>query len=253
MAGLVARRLYKALVDNKKALSVRMNYQELHDPGLVLASANLSKDQSLEEARKTILDTVASIASEPPTKEEVEKEKTRILQGMEQRMANSQQAALGLSEMIASGDWRLLFLNYDQIKRVTPEDVVRVAKLYFKESNRTVGEFIPTAEPERTEVPASSDLAVVFKDYKTGMTVSQGEAFNPAPANIEKHLTRSKLPDGLKLAMLPKTNRGGTVFATLQLQFGDDKSLAGKNAVGSMTGTPADARNQEPLPPADSG
>jgi zinc protease len=229
-------RLYNALVDNKKALSVRMSYEELHDPGFVLVAASLSKDQSLDEARKTILDTVAGVASEPPTKEEVEKEKTRILHSMELRMSNSQQAALGLSEMIASGDWRLFFLNYDQIKSVTPEDVVRVAKLYFKESNRTVGEFIPTPAPDRTEVPASSDLAAVFKDYKTGMTVSQGEAFNPAPANIEKHLTRLKLADGLKVAMVPKTSRGGTVSAVLEIEFGDATALAGKNAIGSMTG-----------------
>src|SRR5580658_3308913 len=193
-------RLYNALVDNKKAVSVRMEFQELHDPGFVMVTAGLSKDQSLEEARKTILDTVAGVASEPPTREEVQKEKTRILQSMELRMANSQQAALGLSEMIASGDWRLFFLNYDQVKSVNPDDVVRVAKLYFKESNRTVGEFIPTAAPDRTEVPAATDLAAVFKDYKTGMTVSQGEAFDPAPSNIEKHVTRLKLPDGLKLA-----------------------------------------------------
>ncbi len=229
-------RLYNALVDNKKALSVRMGYEELHDPGFVLVSASLSKDQSLDEARKTILDTIAGVTSEPPTKEEVEKEKTRILHSMELRMANSQQAALGLSEMIASGDWRLYFLNYDQIKSVTPDDVVRVAKLYFKESNRTVGEFIPTPAPDRTVVPASSDLAAVFKDYKTSMTVSQGAAFDPAPSNIEKHLTRLKLPDGLKVAMLPKTSRGGTVSAMLYIQFGDEKALVGKNAIGSMTG-----------------
>src|ERR1700733_1248124 len=229
-------RLYNALVDNKKALSVRMSFQELHDPGVVLIDARLSKDQSLDEARKTILDTVAGVAPEPPTKEEGEREKARILQGMEQRMANSQQAALGLSEMIASGDWRLLFLNYDELKSVTPEDVVRVAKLYFKESNRTVGEFIPTVAPDRTEVPASSDLEAVFKNYKTGMTVSQGEVFDPAPANIEQHLARLKLPDGLKLAMLPKTSRGGTVSAMLRIDLGDEKALAGKNAVGSMTG-----------------
>ncbi len=229
-------RLYHALVDNKKALSVGMNYQELHDPGFVMVSAGLSKDQSLDEARKIILDTVAGVASEPPTAEEVQREKARILQGMQLRMANSQMAALGLSEMIASGDWRLFFLNYDEIKSVTPEDVVRVAKLYFKESNRTVGEFIPTPAPDRTVVPASQDLAAVFKDYKTGLTVAQGEAFDPAPANIEKHLTRLKLPDGLKLAMLPKTSRGGTVTAALQLEFGDATALAGKNAVGGMTG-----------------
>src|SRR6202789_237729 len=166
-------RLYKALVDNKKALSAQMGYEELHDPGFVLVSANLSKDQSLEDARKTIIDTVAGVAAEPPSKEEVEREKARILQGMEQRMTNSQQAALGLSEMIASGDWRLFFLNYDQIKSVTPDDVVRVAKLYFKASNRTVGEFIPTSAPDRTLVPASPDLDAVFSNYKSGMTISQ--------------------------------------------------------------------------------
>jgi zinc protease len=229
-------RLYKALVDNKKALSARMGYEELHDPGFVLVTATLSKDQSLDEARKTILDTVAGVVTEPPTKDEVEREKTRILQGMQQSMTNSQQAALGLSETIASGDWRLYFLNYDEIGKVTPEDVVRVAKLYFKASNRTVGEFIPTADPDRTEVPASPDLEGVFKTYTTGMKVSQGEAFDPSPANIEKHLTRSKLPNGLKVVMLPKSSRGGTVVASLQVRFGDEKSLAGKNAVGSMTG-----------------
>lgn len=230
-------RLYKALVDNKKALSAQMGYEELHDPGFVLVSATLSKDQSLDEARKTIIDTVASAVTDPPTKEEVEREKTRILQSMEQQMANSQQAARSLSDMISSGDWRLFFLNYDQIKSVTPEDVVRVAKLYFKESNRTVGEFIPTAEPDRTQVPASPDLEAVFKDYKSGMTVSQGEAFDPAPANIEKHLVRAKLPNGLKVAMLSKTTRGKTVSAGLHIEFGDEQSLEGKSAVGEMTGS----------------
>jgi zinc protease len=229
-------RLYKALVDNKKAIAVRMQYEELHDPGFVLVSATLSKDQSLADARKTILDTISNVVTEPPTKEEVEKEKARILQGMEQRMTNSQGAALGLSETIGSGDWRLFFLNYDQIKAVNPEDVVRVAKSYFKASNRTVGEFIPTADADRTEVPAAPDIASVLATYKSGMSVSQGEAFDPTPANIEKHLTRAKLPTGLKIVMLPKTTRGGVVSATVQLRFGDEKSLAGKRAVGDLTG-----------------
>jgi zinc protease len=112
-----------------------------------------------------------------------------------------------------------------------------VAKLYFKESNRTVGEFIPTPEPDRTQVPSSPDLDSVFQSYKSAMTTSQGEAFDPAPANIEKHLIRSKLANGLKVVMLPKTNRGATVLASLDVEFGDEKALAGKNAVGSMTGS----------------
>ena len=183
-----------------------------------------------------MMDTIAAVATDPPTADEVARAKTRILQGMETRMANSQQAALGLSDAIAAGDWRLYFVNYDQIKRVTPADVVRVAELYFKPSNRTVGEFIPTAEPDRTEVPASPDLEALLKDYKTGLSVTPGEAFDPTPANIEKHLTRATLPNGMKLVMLPKTSRGGTVSATIQLRFGDEQSLTGLRATGDLTG-----------------
>jgi zinc protease len=234
--GVGTGRLYRALVDSKKALTVRMNFQELHDPGFITATATLDKDQSLDDVRKIMMDTISAVATDPPTADEVARAKARILQGMETGMANSQQAALGLSETIASGDWRLYFVNYDQIKRVTPADVVRVAALYFKPSNRTVGEFIPTADPDRTEVPASPNLEVLLKDYKTELSTSPGEAFDSAPANIEKHLVRATLQNGMKLAMLPKTSRGGIVSATIQLRFGDEKSLTGLRAVGDLTG-----------------
>jgi zinc protease len=151
-------------------------------------------------------------------------------------MANSQQAALGLSETIAAGDWRLYFVNYDQIKSVTPADIVRVAALYFKPSNRTVGVFIPTADPDRTEVPASPDFENALKDYKTGLSVAAGEAFDPAPSNIERHLARATLKNGMKLVMLSRASRGDTVSATIQLRFGDQKALTGLRAVGDLTG-----------------
>jgi len=229
-------RLYKALVDAKKALSVRMNFQELHDPGFVMAVATLSKEQSLDDARKTMVDTLAAVATDPPTPDEVSRAKTRILQGMETGMANSQQAALRLSESIAAGDWRLYFVNYDQIRQVTPADVVGVAQRYFKASNRTIGEFIPTGEPDRTDVPATPDLVPLLKDYKTGLVVAAGEAFDSTPANIEKHILRGTLPNGMKLALLPKTSRSAVVSATIQLRFGDEKSLEGLRAAGDLTG-----------------
>ena len=232
-------RLYKALVDSKKALAVRMGFEELHDPGFLTAAATLGTDQSLDEVRKTMMETVAAVATHAPTAEEVARAKTRILQGMETRMVNSQQAALGLSETIAAGDWRLYFVNYDQIKAVTPADLVRVATRYFKASNRTVGYFIPTAAPDRTDVPAAPEIDALdagLKDYKTGLSVSAGEAFDSTPASVEKRLTRVTLQNGMKLVMLQKSSRGGTVSATIQLRFGDEKSLAGLRAVGDLTG-----------------
>ena len=230
-------RLYKALVDNKKALSVRMDYEELHDPGFAMASVSLSKDQSLADARKILLDTVAAVATEPPTKDEVEKVKSRIVQAMEMTMTNSQGAAMALTGTIASGDWRLFFLNYDELKKVTPEDVVRVAKQYFKASNRTIGEFIPTDAADRTEVPEAPSIESQLKNYTSGMTVSAGEAFDPTPANIEKHVSRATLPGGLHLVLLPKTTRGETVSVTINLNFGDEKALQGRRGAASMAGS----------------
>ncbi|MEP6716939.1 MAG: pitrilysin family protein, partial [Terriglobia bacterium] len=169
-------------------------------------------------------------------KDEVERVKARALRAMDRTAANSQQLAMALTETIADGDWRLYFANYDQLKRVTLDDVVRVGKLYFKDSNRTIGEFIPTAAPDRTEVPATPDLNTVFKDFKSSMAELQGEAFDPSPANIEKHITRTKLPNGMTIELLPKATRGNTASAALELRFGDEKSLLNTGAVASITG-----------------
>ena len=112
-------RLDKALVDGKKALSVGMSLEELHDPGFVMVRATLNDDQSLEDAKKIALETIADLAHDAPGQEEVDRAKTRIVQGMDRTMANSQQLAMQLNEIIASGDWRLLFTNYEELKRVT--------------------------------------------------------------------------------------------------------------------------------------
>src|ERR1700674_634394 len=60
-------RLYRALVDSKKALTVRMNFQELHDPGFITATATLDKGQSLDDVRKTMMDTISAVATDLPT------------------------------------------------------------------------------------------------------------------------------------------------------------------------------------------
>ena len=45
---------------------------------------------------------------------------------------------------------------------------------------------------------------------------------------------RSELPSGMKMALLPKKTRGGTVVGILTLRFGDEKSLAGKTTAADL-------------------
>jgi zinc protease len=111
-----------------------------------------------------------------------------------------------------------------------------VAKLYLKPANRTIGRYLPEAQPDRSVIPASPDVVSELKDYKGKAAIEDGEVFDPSPANIEARTTRITLPSGLKLVLLPKKTRGGTVVANLQLHFGDEKSLANKGAAPRLAG-----------------
>jgi zinc protease len=230
-------RLTKALVDNKKAESASMRVEQLHDPGLLQVSASLSKDQSIEEVRKIIGETLKGIVVEPPTKDEVDRVKTRIARNMEQQLTDAQQVAMGMTTPVSQGDWRLMFLQHDRIQQVTPEDLVRVAKAYIKDSNLTVGVFIPEAAPDRAAVPNAPELAPLFTNFKSSIAVSRAEEFDPTPANIERRLVRSKLPNGMKFAMLPKKMAGSTVSIAIELHFGDAASLSGQNAAAQLAGS----------------
>lgn len=221
-------RLYKALVDSKKASnSGAFNFQ-WKEPSLMMIYANVLKEKSLDEAKATMLQTLEDFVKNPATKEEVDRAKNELIKQIELMFNSSERIGLNLSESIGAGDWRLLFLTRDRIKSVTVEDVRRVAETYLKPDNRTTGVFIPTEKPERSEIPATPDVDAMVKDYKGNQTVAAGEAFDPSPANIETRTTRVDLPNGMKLAMLPKKTRGESVEIRLTMRFGDEKSLANK-------------------------
>jgi zinc protease len=229
-----AGRLHKALVETKKASSVGGYLQPLKEPGFVMLSAEVRQDASLEEARRTMLETIDALGKQPPTKEEVDRARTFLLKNIDLTLNSADRVGLQMSEYIAMGDWRLFFLNRDRIRKVTPEDVTRVAAAYFKPSNRTIGQFFPTQKPDRAEVPGEPDVAAMLKDYKGEAAVAQGEAFDPTPSVIESRTTRTKLPGGLKLALLPKKTRGETVVASMTLRFGDEKSLMNKATAADL-------------------
>ncbi|HLK19640.1 MAG TPA: pitrilysin family protein [Bryobacteraceae bacterium] len=229
-------RLYKALVDNKKAAQVFDFELQLDEPGLLMLGALLNKTDSLEGARSAMLDTIDGVVKEPPSKEEVDRARNRLMKDMDMNLRDSERIGLFISEWNAKGDWRLLFLNRDRLAKVTPADVQRVAAAYLKSANRTIGEFIPDAKPDRAEIPAKTDVAAAVKDYKGSATVQAGEAFDPSPKNIDARTERYTLPSGMKVSLLSKKTRGASVHATIRLRFGDVDSLKGKDTIASMAG-----------------
>jgi zinc protease len=228
-------RLYKALVQKKLAASVGGTAMALHDPGFEIVTVTLEKTQSPDKAAKQMLDVVEGIKKAPVTEEEVARAKRIYANYYETMMDDPAQFGIRLSEAIAVGDWRTLFIDRDRIAAVTAADVQRVAAAYFKESNRTFGQFVPTPDPDRAPLPPAVDIDKLVAGYQGKDAVAAGESFDPSPANIESRTRRYSLANGMQVALLPKQTRGGTVAGSLLIDTGDAASLMGKGMIGHFT------------------
>lgn len=217
-------RLYKSLVEQKKAASISGAAYALHDPGILRFMAEVAAGNTPETVLDTMLDTLDVLVEQGVKDEEVDRARQRLLKEREQDASNSARIAVQLSEWAAQGDWRLYFIYRDRLEQVTAKDVNRVAAAYLQASNRTIGIYVPTKEPQRTPIPAKPDLAAMIGDYKGREETAIGEAFDVAPDKIEARTKRTRI-EGLDTALLPKKTRGSTVVLKVTLRYGSEKSL----------------------------
>ena len=222
-------RLHKALVEAGLASSAYGSEQQQYEAGFAYFGASVRQGQSIEAARDAMLAVLEGFGRTPVTEDEVARARTRLLNEIELGLASSRSLAGVLSETVAMGDWRMLFLHRDRVRQVSAAEVQRVATAYFKSSNRTLGLFLPTSAPDRAEIPGVPDIAAMLKGYSGSGPVATGEAFDPSPENIEARVIRRTLAGGMKLALLPKKTRGGTVVAQVGLRWGDESSKLGRS------------------------
>ena len=228
-------RVYKALVDTKLAATVSGWSQRFKEPSLLVTYATLRQEMSLDAARTALERTLDAVRSSPVTEEEVDRAKASLLKNIELTLNNSEYVGYELTEWAAMGDWRLFFIHRDRIAKVTPADVQRVASSYLKPSNRTLAAFIPTATPDRAEIPAAPNVTTIVAGYTGTKVVQAGEAFDATPKNIESRTKRSRLPNGMHLTMLRKETRGDRVVANMAFRHGTVETLRGKGQVASLT------------------
>ncbi len=219
-------RLHKRLTEQQLASNVFAFSWALAEPAVLVTGAELAPGQDVDKARAALLAVNESFAKEPVTAQELERAKAKWAKGWEQAFTNPETVGIALSESIAQGDWRLFFLTRDRVRDLTLADVQRVATEYLVRTNRTLGTYLPTAEPVRAPAPEKVDLAQVMKDFKPQAAAAKVEAFESTPANLDAR-TQTFAVAGIQAAVIPKGTRGGAVRATLTLRFGDEKSLFG--------------------------
>ena len=231
-------RLHKALVETKIATSVGGNDFQLTETGGMGFSATAPKDYPTAGIRAAMLKTIEGLEGDPIRADEVERAKRRTLTQMDLALTKTHEFATGLASWIALGDWRYFFRYRDYIYAVTADDVNRAAKAYLIPSNRTIGQFLPAEQtPQRASIPPMPDVVAALKNYSGPAGIGSGESFELTPANIESRTTRFTLPDGMKVAFLPKKSRGGMVSLSLSFQYGTEESKFGRNVACNYAGS----------------
>jgi zinc protease len=229
-----AGRLHKLLVESGRASQVFAFSQTGYAPGLQYVGAVVKKGEPLEPVRVALTQAVEEFSKNPPTPEEMERTRRSYLNSIERSLADPQQVGVALSEDIALGDWRLFFVGRDRVAKVTAAEVASVSGRYFRRDNRVTGEFIPDDSPLRAVIPPAPSVQSVLKDFKPQTASMSAEDFDPSQANIMKRTTLTTA-GGVKLALLPKKNRGQTVTVDLRQHIGDEQNLFGKGAIPSLT------------------
>lgn len=227
-------RLHKTLVEGKLATFVGAFDLALAEPGYLMFLAEAPKEGDFEALESSLLGLLERIAETPITQAELDDAKRRFDKATEQTINDANRLAMSLSESIAQGDWRLFFLARDRVEDVSLEDLNRVASFYLKQSNRTLGRFIPTSEPDRTEVPEAKPADELLKGYVGRAAVAAGEAFEATPANIDARTQLAELSNGTKLSLLSKQTRGDTVVFSMSMRFGNEAQVSGRARAASM-------------------
>src|SRR5258706_6218696 len=112
-------RLYKALVETKKASDISSYAGAEHDPGLMILGAEVRDAKMLDEVRNTIISIVEGIGKDGVSDEEVNRAKQQILKARQRAEMDTSTFAIALSNWAAEGDWRVYFLHRDRVEKVT--------------------------------------------------------------------------------------------------------------------------------------
>jgi zinc protease len=228
-------RLHHELVQSGLAAQVFAQPMFLHDPGAMVFGATVKSGDSIERARDRLIDVVEhTFAQNPPTPAEMDRMRRSEQTDAERSLADPQGFGVALSDYIAQGDWRLFFVFRDATHRVEAPEVAAAAQRYFRRDNRTVGIFLPQDAPQRADIPPPLATGQMLKDFTPSAATEAGERFDPSPQNIDARTKVVRAGD-LKIALLPKKTKGGTVNVAMEFQFGDLKTLNGQLVAWELT------------------
>ncbi len=227
LSGGETSRLYKKLkIEDELVHSVSGYAMSLKDPGIFFITSVLEP----EKAEKTVgatLDIIEKLASEGPNHQELQKAKFNL----ESDFIYSRETMSGLAGKLGYFEATVGDLDYERkyiegIRRVSPEDVKRVALKYFTPANLTVSALLPSGK----EDSLTDDMIAA----SVSAAAERAKAEAARETRMEERTARFVLENGITLIVKEvRSNPTVAFYATFPggLRFEDEA----KNGIGNFT------------------
>ena len=149
-------RFYKNIVEEGIAVSVNSinGYPGARYDNLFVVNSTPRSPHTPLDVEEAIYAELERLKTEPVA----EKEFKRILKQIDAGFIRNLSSNAGMAQQLAfyegiAGDWRYILGWRENMYKITPEDIMKVASTYFTKSNRTVGTLVKKA----AEAPASEN------------------------------------------------------------------------------------------------
>ncbi|WP_166919370.1 M16 family metallopeptidase [Flavobacterium poyangense] len=228
--------LYKSLVETHKVSSIYTWQPTVKDASFMYFGVAVPNDKDVKETEGIVRTELDKIATTKYTDEDVNRAKAKLIKQIESVKNNTISFAIGLTEIIGAGDYRLGFIYRDAVEKLTKEDIQRVAEKYFRSNNRTVGVFIPSKDEQRVKAVeyTEAQLVALTKDYKGKAIEKEAAPFEASIKNLKQNLVEGKLSNGAKYGLVKKEIKGGKVQASFKFSVSNEKDLEGKTDVAGI-------------------
>jgi len=160
LSGGKSSRLYQSLVREKRlVLSADADHSLLsRDPSLFYISADLLPGKDMAEVEKALDKEIERLQREPVGERELEKAKNQLEATFVYGQDSIFYQAMLLAQHEIALNWSAIDDYIPSIRKVSAEDIQRVAKQYLIPDNRTVGILVPLPPKEGMPVPAESSI-----------------------------------------------------------------------------------------------
>ncbi|WP_028357805.1 M16 family metallopeptidase [Brackiella oedipodis] len=217
--------LYKEFVLKGHVNASIGQVQCYHDYSLASFTLVLNQDAKRRRVYNKLQHLLEHSAAYYFTQKQLDRVRKQWLNQWRQLFNDTINLGLGLTEAIATGDWRLFFWERQEVEGANLADIKAIVGKYWLASNRNSGQFIGQSIAPVKFVPfiAPPNIEELLQDFEGQTQAPQNSAFDSSITNIQRQtiVKQHELPQGkIKFAILPKENRGQYVYLSYCLLAG---------------------------------